>query len=731
MLKRLFPLCIIIFLSSHIAAAQDATLYVPMNFPIEIDPATYTNPFDSSDIELLGIFESPSGRELVIPGFWMQPYSGGCATCDTANLEPDGEPTWQVRFTPQEIGTWSYRLEVRDNGAVIETREGQFDVAESDRRGFVRVGANKRYFRFENGESYFPIGHNLGWSWDGGGGVRVYQNWLRELSAAGGNYARLNIDVPWFINLEWQGAAGNYREAQEQAAALDLILDTAAEYGIQLQLILLWHQSLLIYNGPPVLIPENPPRPNTNTDWDAHPYNIVNGGPLSGPAVFFFDETAQNLIRRRLEYIVARWGYSPQIFAWELIDEIDRTTGYDQLAAGQWLQTNVSYLRQLDQQGHLITAGSEAFDTLVAGSALLDFTTGQFYWRRPIEEAGDQVAGVLDTIRQRLQVNPVPTLLTDFSLNPWFEPTADDPEGIHVQMTLWASALSGAGGSAFSSWWDTYVIAQGLERYYPALSAFTAGVDWGALDLQPAQAGLVAADSAAYAPVRIQEFNRTFAAQVGDAVLHEVTADGVFPPVSGMSSYLYGQTFNTRFTQPQLYRSAPPFDTYLEIGVSGVSTQAGARLVVTVDDLKALELELNPGSGGMAVQVPLPAGEHTIRLDNLGDDWLEVSYIEIGQLVSPVRVLTLRDSTAGVALSWLQHREYTWQTATAERQPLLFQYRLNQMPPGRYVTEIWNPLTGAVIGEELVSVDDDGVLAFDLLPMDSQLAIRAFRRPDS
>jgi hypothetical protein len=76
----------------------------------------------------------------------------------------------------------------------------------------------------------------------------------------------------------------------------------------------------------------------------------------------------------------------------------------------------------------------------------------------------------------------------------------------------------------------------------------------------------------------------------------------------------------------------------------------------------------------------------------------------------------------------LQHRDYIWQNAAVERPPLLFQYRLNQMPPGRYVAEVWHPLTGEVMGEELVTVGDDGVLAFDLLPMDTQLAVRAFRQ---
>jgi len=752
--RRLLLLILIVLIIAGAAAGQEATpeatseaeatdeavslpaqgeLYAPMTFPMSVDPELYTNPFDANDIELLGIFRAPSGEEIVIPGFWMQPYVDRCPSCEVGDYQPQGEPTWQVKFTPREVGNWSYTLQVRDNGAQVATQEGYFEVIPSDHSGFIKVGANKRYFQYDNGLPYFPIGHNLNWSWEGGGGLRTYLAWLRDLSAAGGNYARLFIDVPWFINLEWTKPVGDYRAAQQQAAELDLILDAAAEYGIALQVTVLWHQALRVYNGVPVLIPENPPRPNVSPDWDNNPYNIVNGGPLSGSSSFFSDQEAQNLFKRRLRYIAARWGYSPQIFAWEIIDEIDRVSANDTQTRNNWLNTMVSYMRQIDQHTHLITAGSENFDPAVVANPLLDFTTSEFYQRRPIEDASDQTTGVVDILRRQLQLNESPALLTDFSINPWFEPTADDPDGVHVQMSLWAAALSGSAGGAMSDWWDTYVIPQNLARYYPPLAAFTAGIDWPNLNLLPAEAGLLTDTVAAYAPVRLSNFNRQFAARLEDVVPHDITPDGVFPDISTVPSFLYGQVYNAQFSQLQRYRVAPPVDTYLEVGVRAVSSQAGARLQVMIDNQNAIELALETNSGDAAVRVPLKAGEHTITLDNIGDDWLEIDYIEVGQLVAPARSLTLRDSNAGVALSWIQHRDYTWQNVNAgiEIEPVAFQYRLGGMPAGRYVAEIWDPISGGVMGEDLLRVGSDGILRFDLLPMNSQIAIRVFRQGEA
>lgn len=708
-------------------------LYEPLIFNVDIDPTLYANPFDTQDIELVGVFRAPSGKEQVIPGFWMQPYADRCVEpCVVENLQPAGQPVWQIRFTPQETGSWSYTIFVRDSGVTVSSDTGQFTVQESGLPGFIRTAPNRRYFQYQNGQPYFPIGHNLNWSWEGGGGLYVYQKWLRDLRAAGGNYARLYIDVPWFIGLEWNRPAGNYSAAQIDAARLDAILQTAAENGIALQLVVVWSQSLQYYSDPPVLIPADPARPVVTADWDNHPYNVLNGGPLSGPGVFYFNEQARDLIRRRLHYIVARWGYSPNVLAWELIDEVDTPVNFETNIADVWVQSMASYVRQIDQHGHLITAGSRGYDALLAANPLLDFTQARFFQRRPLETTVDQIKGVLETLRRNLRANNVPTLLTAFSLNPWFEPTNDDPQGIHLQNTLWASVFSGAAGGAFSAWGDTYVEPQRLSRYYPPLAAFVANVDWARLDLRPVEAGLLFDDQRLYQPVRVSEFNRQFTVIPAASTALNITADGVFPSAETVSAYLYGNVYNSQFKQEHIFYTAPPVDTYFEVRISATSRDYTARLQIILDDAQVTELELPPNSRGVTLRLPLSAGEHTLVLDNVGDDWLLMEYIEVGRLYGPARALTLRDSAAGVALAWLHHRDYVWDKVAAgvERQAVEPRYRLDKMPPGRYRVELWDPLSGVVLGEEITTVQADGVLTVDLLAFDSEIALRVFRQSD-
>ena len=488
---------------------------------------------------------------------------------------------------------------------------------------------------------------------------------------------------------------------------------------------------MINFQGLPVVPPENPARPDTSADWDNYGYNVLNGGPLSGPGVFFSSAQAQDLFRRRLRYIAARWGYSPQIFAWELIDEIDHTTNYNATTAAAWLQTMGGYLRQVDQNRHLITAGSRDFDPAIVDSPVLDLTQARFFQRRPFETVADQVVGAVNAIRQNLETANVPTLLTAFSLNPWFESTADDPTGVSLQTTLWASAFSGAGGGAMSAFGETYVVPQALQHYYPPLAAFASVVDWAQLDLKPADAALLADDGSLYQPLRIDNFVRHYGEPDTDSATHLITSDGVVPDVSAVSSYLYGQLYNKAWHQPQQYRVAISHATYFEARVRSTSTQAGARLVIQVDGKVAAELVLDASAKDVALRVPLSIGEHTITLDNQGDDWLQLDSLGIGAFSAPVRILTLRDAEAGVALSWLQYRSYTWDRLDEPRPPLLFRYRLDGLPVGRYAVELWSPLTGAVIGQELTTVGADGTLSIDLVPLSDELALRAVRQTDA
>jgi hypothetical protein len=103
--------------------------------------AEYANAF--MDVALEGVFRAPSGAEHRMPGFY------------------DGDGTWRVRFSPPETGRWTYRLVSRPGDPELD-REGAFEVAESDARGFLQVAPGRGFgFEYESGDPVFLLGDTV------------------------------------------------------------------------------------------------------------------------------------------------------------------------------------------------------------------------------------------------------------------------------------------------------------------------------------------------------------------------------------------------------------------------------------------------------------------------------------------------------------------------------------------------------------------------------------------
>ncbi len=712
-------------------AGSQVALYERLEWTLPITQ-TYENPFDPAEIDVVGVFTAPDGSQLLMPAFWMQPMVQTCTEdCAIEVLEPDGPPEWRLRFTPDQVGPWTYTFEARTEEGTVVLEQGRFEALPSDAPGFIRVAENGRYFEFgHTNAAFLPIGHNLAWSWDGAGGVFAYERWLRDLAANGGNFARLYVDTPWFIGFEWASPVGDYTAAQEDFWRLDTILEVAAEEGIYLDVVVLWHQALANYRDPPVLIPEAPARVDARADWDRNPYNVLNGGWLTSTTQFFTDETARARFQRRLRYLVARWGYSPHVFAWDLLSAADRVLGYNPELVLPWLQEMSDYLRQVDPYDHLVTVGAQEPSPELITAPGIDFGQVRFYQRRPLEDPTDQVLSVWRLVQDGLRLAARPLLLTEFSLSPWYEPTDEDPTGVHVRNTLWTSLLSGAAGAGASWWWDTYIEPQGLTALYAPLAQFSADIPWNRLHLVPVQARLVSSDSNDYGPLRLDGFDRRFTTEPQpDMGAYSLTPDGAFPDLGTLSSYIFGMQFNPQLHRPQAYLVAAPVDTRLTVGVGSVSPQAGATLAIRRDGVDVAEVALSPGASSVAITVPLPAGEHRLELDNVGDDWLQIDFVSIAHYIAPLRVLALADHERGLLLAWFQNRTYSWQQAEEAITvvPPNFRAAFSNMPPGEYRVEFWDPFSGQVIGEDRVRVrpEDAGNLTFELLPIERMLAVRA------
>ena len=134
-------------------------------FRLDGVPAAANN-FDPDQIAVDATITSPSGATQLVPAFWFQDYARDPAA-RSESLRPVGEPSWRLRYTPTEAG--SYRLSVRwrVGGAEAPAQiEASFEAApgrDPSRAGWVRVAPDRRFFETSDGRPLHLVGANVCW----------------------------------------------------------------------------------------------------------------------------------------------------------------------------------------------------------------------------------------------------------------------------------------------------------------------------------------------------------------------------------------------------------------------------------------------------------------------------------------------------------------------------------------------------------------------------------------
>jgi hypothetical protein len=428
-----------------------------------------TNPFDPAQVDLRGEFAAPDGTHHEIPGFVTRDFErelvGGFE-----KLRPRGPLAWKVRFTPTQTGGWRFRLRVVTPQGSDASPWRRFRVrpAAPGRHGFLRTSPlDLRYLRFDDGTPYFAVGENL--AWYDGRGTFAYDDWLAKLAAEGVNYVRLWMPS-WAFGLEWieredgaivSNSLGDYTDRLDRAWQLDYVLEEASRHGIQVMLCLQNH-------GPFSL--------DANSQWADNPYNAANGGPLARPLDFFDDPTARALFKRRLRYVVARWGYATNLLAWELWNEVNLAASTILPEVQAWHAEMARELLALDPWDHMITTSVSLGEEQNALWHLpeIAFTQTHTYNVPFLLDTGF----LLTTLSARVRVEGKPTLIgeTGADYRGPAETLATDPSHIGFHDGLWVGVLAETFGTGMSWWWDNVIDPQNLYGHFGAVARFVEGV---------------------------------------------------------------------------------------------------------------------------------------------------------------------------------------------------------------------------------------------------------------
>ncbi|HEY3440754.1 MAG TPA: DUF5060 domain-containing protein [Paludibaculum sp.] len=446
---------------------------------LELSPAVPpSNPFDPNEVTLDATVTLPSNRTLRVPGFWFQPYQRSLkdpAATFNARVEllaPAGPPAWRVRFASPEAGLHSVVLEFKDQQGITRAEPATVQVLPGPRPGYVRVSPrNPHYLEHETGQPFFPIGENL-CMYQRREGTYYFERLLERLSANGGNYARIWQEyyppkdtsiVAGPGDAEFSGfpletqATGLGRYDLASAWRLDHVASTCERLGVYWQLTF---EMTVWWN------------PRFAHRWPRNPYNAANGGPCDKPADYFTNPKARELVRRRLRYSVARWGWSTHLAAWELWNEVDNNGGFDSVANADWHREMGAYLKSIDPWRHPITTSWR--DSRMFALPEIDIVQAHSYW----DSSYDAAQYALQDTDHLMRTYGKPFFFGEQGVEDPALAIQIDPEGRHFHDALWASALSGASGAGLYWWWHNYVESKNLYRHYQPLAKFIQGTDW-------------------------------------------------------------------------------------------------------------------------------------------------------------------------------------------------------------------------------------------------------------
>jgi hypothetical protein len=427
--------------------------------------ATFDNPFDQEDIAVDAHVSAPDGR-WTVPAFFYAPYSRDDNATRTRRTVPAGPPRWQVRLSFPKPGKYGITVTARDRSGSETARPVQVVVTPADASGVVRRAASDhRYFITDSGRTYFPVGANVCWGegWGGGGrNIFAYDEWFPKYAANRCNFARLWLSLEW-NDLATITAKSGYDEIDLQRAwHLDHVFDLAEKHNIRLMLCFDAHGML-----------RNKKR--LHGFWEDSPLHPDHGAPINKPVEFFTNKKMLAAYRNRLRYLVARYGYSTSLFAWEFFNEVDLIDDYDSKLVSDWHREMAGYLRGIDPWKHLITTsyanpkGDPAVDSLPE----LDFVQSHHY------EARDIAAAIARDIADKPAAKNRPHLQGEFGINHSGAKTGEiDPTGIHIHNALYSCVGQLHAGTPMSWWWDSYINPRNLYPLYGAFNRWIDGFDF-------------------------------------------------------------------------------------------------------------------------------------------------------------------------------------------------------------------------------------------------------------
>ena len=365
----------------------------------------------------------------------------------------------------------------------------------SSSQPFVRVSPrDARYFELSDGTPYIPIGLNMiaPPGRDEKQALATMEDWMRQLSAHGGNYIRLWLSNPFF-DVE-HAKSGVYDE--DKAKRIDAVLALARKYNIRVKMTLEHFRHL----------------GDGRQTWAGKPiHRVSQGGPAKDIADFFANPASRGQFKKKLDWYARRYGDDPIIFAWELWNEFDAVQ--DMWRPEQWREGGLA----LDWTRVMLDALHQRFPKNLCVQSLGSFDTApktetyRTFCLMPNNDLaqvhryldlgasleickGPMDVLAADSIREIAGYQPKrPILLAESgAVEPKhtgpFKLYAADTAGVLLHDVLFAPFFAGAAGAGQIWHWDSYVAKNNLWHHFGRFAETVKGLDPAAESFEPSMA---------------------------------------------------------------------------------------------------------------------------------------------------------------------------------------------------------------------------------------------------
>jgi hypothetical protein len=683
-LRRLLiaPACALAF-----AAAQGGPK--PIEFDFVAPVSDVANPYSR---EIWAKVTTPSGQTLTLPAYYAD------------------MGLYAVRVRPDEAGTYRF-------GAVSETTKGvrssdlvvslipPAEVANTARTrlpAIMRNAGEPRLLQRSDGHPYIPVGANLAWAPDESPDtVAFYQKAFPAFARANLNWMRVWMADWDGLDLDWLPASMGPspkpgRLSEDVAERWDRIIESAEENGVYVQVVLQHHGQYTTYN---------------DSNWAQNPWNAANpGGFLRSPTDFFTDPNARLITLLKYRYIVARWGWSPAVLAWELFNEVHWTNAMregHEADVARWHSAMADYIRSVDAYGHLITTSTENLRSPVYEK--MDYCQPHLY-------ASNMVAGARAFAQGYASLGK-PAFYGEAGNDHEAVPAEAIKAGLDLVPPVWASIM-GQGDLAAQPWDGWNVL--GTNR----LGELGSVIRFLAVNGVAAQRGLgpfsCVVECAARVPLKIvagEVWQRRAPLET------EYPLDGREPiEAAEVAATLVGNRASVADGYPDraTYRLDMPRDTTMRVRVDS-RAEAGGGLRVSLDGSIVAAHRWAGGTAPMdpvVLEFPVAKGRRTLLLEDPGPDWIGIAEIDTG-LDQPALALIGRRNERFIE-AWIWNRAGLY--ALGQPKPVAGTAAIDNVAAGTWKVTWWDAARGAPSGT-LVVKHPGGTLRLETPPIGRYAAV--------